>query len=158
MNTFRITTFSPRAFQKYLAESTRFYSYCHTNIGTLTMFATEDGIYKISFDTNHEDIKNHSFLPTIDIRKLLLIGTPFQCKVWQVTLTIPSGTTMSYQKLATVIGHPQSSRAVANALADNKIPYLIPCHRIIRKDGSLGGYACGIEKKKILLQTESILV
>ncbi len=156
MNTFQLTTFSPNEFQQYIEERTILYSYYHTSIGTLTLFATEDGIYQASFDTNDKNLKNYSFLPALDMNKLLLIGTPFQCKVWQATLTITAGNLMSYQELATAIGHPQSSRAVANALGDNKIPYLIPCHRVIRKDGSLGGYALGIEKKEALLASEGI--
>jgi O-6-methylguanine DNA methyltransferase len=152
-----IRVFSPRAFQKYLQQNTISYGYCHTSIGTLTVFTTEDGIYKTSFDTTEEDLKNYSFSPHIALNKFLLIGTPFQCKVWQATLAIPIGNIMSYQELAALIGHPQSSRAVANALADNKIPYLIPCHRIIRKDGSLGGYSAGgIEKKEALLAAEGV--
>lgn len=152
MNNFRVTTITHNEFKK--DTSPRMYSYYPTQVGKLLIFATQQGIYKASFDMQSEDIKHCTFVPTLDIRKLLLIGTPFQCKVWQAALAIDAGTTMHYQELAQKIGYPQSSRAVANALGDNKIPYFVPCHRIIRKDGSLGGYAWGIDKKQQLLQHE----
>ncbi len=85
---------------------------------------------------------------------LQLSGTPFQQKVWMALQTIPYGTVLSYQELAQKIGHPRAMRAVGNANGKNPIPIIIPCHRVIRSDGSLGGYSSGTAIKSHLLQLE----
>ena len=79
-----------------------------------------------------------------------LVGTEFQIKVWRELSKIPFGETRTYKEVAEAIGHPQSSRAVANACAQNPYPIEIPCHRVIRSDGGLGGYSGlgGVTKKK----------
>ncbi len=81
-------------------------------------------------------------------------GTPFQQLVWTGLTEIPSGTTLTYSELAERIGRPRSFRAVANACGANPVAVIIPCHRVIRGDGSLGGYRWGIKRKKILLERE----
>ena len=85
-----------------------------------------------------------------------LVGTEFQIKVWQELSKIPFGETRTYKDVAEAIGHPLSSRAVANACAKNPYPIEIPCHRVIRSDGGLGGYSGlgGVNKKKQLLANE----
>ncbi len=88
----------------------------------------------------------------VDIR-----GTGFQLRVWMALRDIPLGETRSYSEVARTIGEPQAVRAVANACASNPVPLIIPCHRVIRKDGSLGGYGLGIGRKKALLSTERAL-
>lgn len=88
------------------------------------------------------------------IPPLLLIGTPFQQAVWQALLTIPAGTTATYQNIATHIGKPSACRAVGNAVGLNPIGYLIPCHRITRTDGTLGGFHWGTNVKRKLLDLE----
>lgn len=85
-----------------------------------------------------------------------LCGTPFQKEVWKALQTIPSGTTQSYQEIAKRIGRPEATRAVANAVGANPLAIVIPCHRVIRTDGSLGGYRWGKELKKKLLLREGI--
>ena len=85
---------------------------------------------------------------------LMLDGTPFQIQVWKLLLTVPRGETWTYQELANHLGRPSATRAVANACGANKIAYFIPCHRIIRSDGGLGGYRWGIELKRRLLDVE----
>jgi len=85
----------------------------------------------------------------VDVR-----GTDFQLKVWMALRDIPLGETRTYSDVARVIGEPRAVRAVANACASNPVPLIIPCHRVIRKDGSLGGYGLGIGRKKTLLSTE----
>lgn len=85
---------------------------------------------------------------------LLLIGTPFQLTVWKMVLSIPSGTTTTYQIVADSIGKPTAVRAVANAVGANPITYFVPCHRILRSDGSIGGYYWGLEMKRSLLKRE----
>ena len=85
-----------------------------------------------------------------------LIGTPFQFKVWKEITNIPKGKTKTYKEIAINIGHPNSARAVANACARNPHPILIPCHRVVRSDGKIGGYSGpgGASQKKKLLQKE----
>lgn len=83
-----------------------------------------------------------------------LLGTPFQQKVWDALCKIPFGETISYQDLAIQIGHSKAFRAVAMAAAHNPFPLVIPCHRLIRSDGSIGGYSAGSGpklKEKLLL-------
>lgn len=81
-------------------------------------------------------------------------GTAFQQRVWQELLKIPAGETRTYSDIASALHTPQSVRAVASACAKNKIAVAIPCHRVVRKDGSLSGYYWGIERKKALLDKE----
>ena len=83
-------------------------------------------------------------------------GTFFQKKVWQELLKIPKGQTRSYKEIAIAIGNPKAARAVANACGKNPYPIKIPCHRVIRSDGGLGGYSGpgGVKTKKKLLASE----
>ena len=85
----------------------------------------------------------------LDIR-----GTAFQMKVWQFLLSIREGDVLSYSELAAQIDEPKAVRAVASACAKNRIGVLIPCHRVLRGDGSLGGYRWGLERKRALLDAE----
>ena len=89
-----------------------------------------------------------------------LEGTKFQIAVWEELLKIPIGETTTYKNIAIAIGKPNSSRAVANACAQNPYAPEVPCHRVIRSDGSLGGYSAdgGIQRKKQLLAMESNLL
>jgi AraC family transcriptional regulator of adaptative response/methylated-DNA-[protein]-cysteine methyltransferase len=81
-------------------------------------------------------------------------GTAFQRRVWEALRKIPAGTTMSYAELAARVGRPKATRAVASACGANTIAVAIPCHRVVRKDGSLSGYRWGIERKATLLERE----
>ena len=81
-------------------------------------------------------------------------GTDFQLSVWNVLKKIPYGKTISYQELAYRVGNKNASRAVGNANGKNPIPIIIPCHRVIRKNGKLGGFGGGINIKKKLLELE----
>jgi AraC family transcriptional regulator of adaptative response/methylated-DNA-[protein]-cysteine methyltransferase len=85
----------------------------------------------------------------LDIR-----GTAFQQKVWRALREIPVGKTATYAELAHKIGAPKAARAVASACAANKIAVAIPCHRVVRTDGTLSGYAWGVERKRGLLDRE----
>ncbi len=90
--------------------------------------------------------------------KMCLAGTDFQCQVWEELQNIPPGKTITYLDLAQRIGKPKAVRAVANAVGDNEISYLIPCHRVLRTDGGLGGYRWGISCKRKLLEFEGVKV
>lgn len=84
-------------------------------------------------------------------------GTPFRQRVWDALCTIPYGQTRSYQDIAKLIGSPKAVRAVGQANHDNPLLILVPCHRVIRKNGDIHGYACGDAVKEFLLQLEGIL-
>lgn len=86
--------------------------------------------------------------------KLFLKGSQFQLKVWEALLKIPEGNLTTYQSIAKMIDKPKSCRAVGNAVGANNISYLIPCHRVIRKEINIGNYRWGIERKKILISYE----
>ncbi|MCF7903076.1 MAG: methylated-DNA--[protein]-cysteine S-methyltransferase [Candidatus Marinimicrobia bacterium] len=86
--------------------------------------------------------------------KLSPAGTPFQQKVWQFLTTIPFGKTVSYADVAAGVGNPKASRAVGGANGKNPIAVIIPCHRVIAADGTLGGYAGGLQYKRTLLNHE----
>jgi methylated-DNA-[protein]-cysteine S-methyltransferase len=81
-------------------------------------------------------------------------GTPFQHAVWRAIATVPVGATISYAQLAQRAGHPGSARAVGAATGRNPLAIVVPCHRIIGTDGSLTGYASGLERKRALLEME----
>ncbi|WP_208528040.1 bifunctional transcriptional activator/DNA repair enzyme AdaA [Jeotgalibacillus sp. R-1-5s-1] len=83
-----------------------------------------------------------------------MIGTPFQLKVWDLLVQIPCGETISYSELAIRAGNPAAVRAVARANGTNQLALIIPCHRVIQRDGGLGGYAGGIARKEWLLKHE----
>ena len=153
-----------------------------SSIGRLLVAATEHGVCSVKAGRGDEDLvralreefpraqiskskKAGRFLEAlnehlsgqevrlpVDIR-----GTDFQLKVWMALRDIPRGETRSYSDMARVIGEPKAVRAVANACASNPVPLIIPCHRVIRKDGSLGGYGLGIGRKKTLLSNERAL-
>ena len=82
-------------------------------------------------------------------------GTPFQRRVWDALCGIASGRTVTYAALARRIGEPESARAVANACAANAIALAIPCHRVVRSDGTLSGYRWGVERKRALIAREA---
>lgn len=82
------------------------------------------------------------------------IGARFQLKVWREISKIPYGQTRTYKKIARAIGNPFAYRAVGQACKRNPFPILIPCHRVIKSNGSFGGYSGGIKKKKLLLDLE----
>ncbi|AZF28059.1 Methylphosphotriester-DNA--protein-cysteine S-methyltransferase [Pseudomonas sp. R2-60-08W] len=89
------------------------------------------------------------FALPLDIR-----GTVFQERVWQALRDIPAGTTETYAQVAARIGMPSATRAVANACGANKLAVAIPCHRVVRSDGSLSGYRWGVERKRKLIERE----
>jgi methylated-DNA-[protein]-cysteine S-methyltransferase len=128
-----------------------------TSIGDLYVKATDKAIWDISFLDKVEAIKSNpiieqfeqelneylngkrkNFDVTFDFKHK---GTEFQQKVWQTSLEIPYGTTITYQELAEKVGSPKAFRAVGGALSKNPVMILVPCHRILGKNGKLTGYA-----------------
>ncbi|MDR1758127.1 MAG: MGMT family protein [Bacteroidales bacterium] len=97
---------------------------------------------------------------TTNLNGLQVNGTSFQVAVWEAVSTIPCGETRTYKEIANEIGNPKAARAVANAVGKNPYPPQIPCHRVIRSNGKLGGYSGigGIETKRNLLEKETGLI
>ena len=83
-------------------------------------------------------------------------GTEFQKHIWRILMTIPPGETRTYAQIADMAGRPSAVRAVASACGKNKIALLIPCHRIVRKDGTPSGYRWGLKRKEYLLKSEQL--
>jgi AraC family transcriptional regulator of adaptative response/methylated-DNA-[protein]-cysteine methyltransferase len=147
-------------------------------IGTMLIAATSRGICRLTFDDSEASLKRLFPKATIvqddgGLRELVegalsaierplaasdlpidVAGTAFQEAVWRELRKIPPGETRSYAQIAAAIGHPNAVRAVGSANGDNHVAVLIPCHRVIRSDGSLGGYAGGLERKRRLLDAE----
>ena len=150
-----------------------------TPFGEAIAMATERGLCGLAFTAETgeaaaiEDLKSrwpaasyserpnavHPFLATAlgegDTSKLILIGAPFQIKVWEALLRVPSGHVTTYSEIARVIGAPKAVRAVGTAVGRNPISWLIPCHRALRKSGGLGGYHWGLPVKRAMLAYES---
>jgi AraC family transcriptional regulator of adaptative response/methylated-DNA-[protein]-cysteine methyltransferase len=147
-------------------------------LGTMLIAATGKGICRLTFDDSVESLQRLFPKATIveddgGLRDLVqgaltaierplaapdlpidVAGTAFQEAVWRELRRIPAGETRSYAEIAAAIGAPKAVRAVGSANGDNHVCVLIPCHRVIRSDGSLGGYGGGIERKKKLLAAE----
>ncbi len=140
-------------------------------IGPLTIRADHTSIISVEFKESSE-ADNSSSLTERCVDELMryfngtlnkftvpiqLSGTPFQNKVWQALTEIPFGASMSYSDLAIRLGDLKCIRAAGTANGKNKIPIIVPCHRVIGKDGSLVGFSGGIDKKKWLLKHEGII-
>ncbi|MDF2965557.1 MAG: ogt [Rickettsiaceae bacterium] len=149
---FSTITLTPQEFARHLKDSKVKQYRIKIPAGILEISATERSIFKAELIDNYPILT----LQTIEElpKSLLLIGSDFQIKVWQATLNIPFGYTKNYHELAREITYDKSYRAVANALGRNNIIYLIPCHRVIRKNGAIGGFTGGVEVKAALLAAE----
>jgi methylated-DNA-[protein]-cysteine S-methyltransferase len=93
-------------------------------------------------------------LAALDRIKVDLGGTTFQESVWSELRRIPAGSAISYAELASRVGNPKAMRAVGTANGSNPVPVIVPCHRVIAKDGTLGGYGGGLDRKRLLLEHE----
>lgn len=174
---------SPGAFRNKGKGETVRYTVIETWLGPTLIAATTRGICRLQFsedtdslvaafksdfanaeieaaDDNFRDLVNQTVatLGTPDALKLPVHvrGTAFQMKVWHALRQIPFGSTINYGELAKRIGQPTASRAVASACGSNDVAVLIPCHRVIGKDGSLTGYRWGVERKQALLAKEKL--
>ncbi len=90
-----------------------------------------------------------------DPLKVVLIGTDFEVRVWQALLSIPMGRAITYSDIATHVGSPRAQRAVGSAVGRNPISFVVPCHRVLRKGGGLGGYHWGVTRKKAIIGWEA---
>ncbi len=156
-----------------------YYSYT-TYYGETLIASTEKGICYIGFgdkDARLEMMLRHYPWIAVEERKsdlhnvalrwidndeserltLHISGTTFQMSVWSALLEISLGKLSTYKLIADIIGRPKAVRAVGTAIGQNPISYIIPCHRIIRSDGGLGGYSSGLEYKKKMLEKEGAL-
>ena len=150
-----------------------------TPLGTMTAAATDKGIAGLWFDdqahhpgplavpvqADHRWLKSaHIYLtryfdsdwPAQHRLPLDLHGTPFQRAVWQALLELPAGQTSSYAAIASKAGSPAATRAAGAAIGRNPVSVLVPCHRVLGQDGSLTGYAGGLERKRALLKLEGL--
>lgn len=144
-------------------------------IGELTVAGDAHGIAHILFPQNRHDAKGredwiHNPATVHDAREQLLAylhgertnfdlplaprGTPFQLRVWNALADIPFGQTWSYLQLATLLGQPTATRAVGAANGRNPLPIVLPCHRVIGRNGALTGFGGGLETKAALLRLE----
>lgn len=145
-----------------------YYQSIRSDIADITVYATETGISRLDLGVYRENTKPNSVTQkccdelleyfagkrkNFDI-PLCLNATEFQKKVWQALRKIPYGKTVSYRDIAIAIGSPKACRAVGNANHNNPIPIIVPCHRVIAANGTLGGYALPIEIKQKLLEFE----
>lgn len=114
---------------------------------------------KVTTDDHHASRIAQSIIEACPSRPqmfdLMVQGSPFQLDVWKALLSIPHGTTVSYRQVATMAGHPTAIRAVGTAIGRNPIALIIPCHRVIRNDGSIGNYRWGPALKQTLLEWEA---
>lgn len=151
-----------------------------TSLGQMLVAATDKGICRLSFDEGEEAlasrfpnaqivpadatsealiagavqaVENPSRMPDLPLD---VAGTAFQEAVWQELRRIPIGETRTYADIAAAVGKPKAVRAAGSANGANNVAVLIPCHRVVRTDGSLGGYAYGLDRKRMLLEKEAI--
>lgn len=140
-----------------------------TPIGKMTLIASEDAIEEILFDEDiiangeeHDVLKQASkeLLEYFEGKRqiftfpITIKGTPFQERVWKELLKIPYGEIRTYGEIAAAIQKPKASRAVGMANHRNRLPIVIPCHRVIGSNGKMVGYALGLDKKAYILQME----
>ncbi|MFA6458931.1 MAG: methylated-DNA--[protein]-cysteine S-methyltransferase [Candidatus Paceibacterota bacterium] len=156
------------------------YSFVHTKFGTILIASSEKGVIHAAYADEKKlglqllqkkypvaKLKEKSsgfqiaVLRTIegtsatkDKVVLDLSGTLFQTKVWKALLNIKPGKTTTYAEISKKIGLPGANRAVGSAVGANPVAYLIPCHRVVRSDGALGGYHWGLDRKKKMLEWE----
>ena len=173
---------TPARYRKQGSGVTIYYTIASTPIGKMLLAATERGVCSIRFGdaiaTLERELRSEYPQAEIirgddrlgdqvrDLRSSIegesraalpldIQATAFQRRVWQALQAIPRGETKSYSKIAADIGHPKAARAVARACATNPVAVAIPCHRVVRENGELGGYRWGVERKKKLLELEA---
>ncbi len=171
---------TPSAWKNGGAGVTIRWAVAETVLGTMLLAATDKGICRLSFDEDESELHRRFPRATIEAGNaamgdlvqsavaavndpanmpalpLDVAGTAFQQAVWQQLMAIPPGETRSYAQIAVAVGKPGAVRAAGSANGANNVAVLIPCHRVIRSDGSPGGYAYGLERKLALLKREQV--
>lgn len=175
---------APTQYRRGGIEETIFYTVVPCSLGWLLVARTEKGICAVRLGDSAEELTAtlYAEFPAADIRRqdaalddhvvalldylggerphldlpLDVQATAFQQRVWEALRAIPYGCTRSYGEVAAAIGQPSAVRAVAQACGANSAALVIPCHRVVRGDGSLGGYRWGIKRKRTLLDMESL--
>jgi AraC family transcriptional regulator, regulatory protein of adaptative response / methylated-DNA-[protein]-cysteine methyltransferase len=169
---------TPSAWRNGGAGVTIRWTVADTALGKMLLAATDKGICRLSFDEDESELCRRFPRATIEAGSaamgnlvqsavaavndpahmpslpLDVAGTAFQQAVWKQLMAIPTGETRSYAQIAAAVGKPGAVRATGSANGANNVAVLIPCHRVIRSDGSLGGYAYGLERKLELLKRE----
>jgi AraC family transcriptional regulator of adaptative response/methylated-DNA-[protein]-cysteine methyltransferase len=173
---------TPAAYRRGGAGKKIWYAIANTYLGLMLVAVTEKGICAVSFGQDEEMLRSelYSEFPSAELEHdeaylssivkalikhlegempdlelpLDLQATAFQLRVWEELRKIPYGETRTYAEVAEAVGKPKAVRAVANACAANPVVLVTPCHRVVRSDGSLGGYRYGIERKRALLNKE----
>lgn len=152
------------------------YTKMNSGIGTLYIYASDKGLVFLTWDEDEFERTGFEYqmgenkhltaakeqleayfdgkIKKFDLEIDFIRGTEFQRKVWKALTKIPYGTTISYEQEAIMLGDGKKTRAVGSANGKNPIPVIIPCHRVVRKDKSLGGYSGGLDKKIFLLNLE----
>lgn len=163
-----------------------YYQTIKTPIGKMTAVVNQTALVSLSFtdsndyqtalqklrkqaplkQTSHHPIINqiaielegyfHGYLKTFSTPFEFVIGTPFQQRVWQALSQLNYGQTVTYGDVAHMIEKPKSVRAVSTAIGQNPLSIIIPCHRVVRKDGRLGGFNSGLHRKSILINLEAM--
>ena len=129
------------------------YGFYSTPVGEILVASTSRGICCIELADNRDEALQ-LLCKSSEETVLHLYGTDFQIDVWGALLDIPFGKTSTYSEIAMAINNPRALRAVGTAIGRNPVAILVPCHRVLRTDGGIGGYYWGIEKKKKLLEWE----
>ena len=173
---------TPRQFRSGGADNTIRFSFADCSLGTVLVAASQSGVCAVFFGDTHDAlrrdlekqfpraqfVRGDADFEALTAKVISLIenpgadfdlpldirGTAFQHRVWEALRKIPAGSTASYAEIAEAIGMPTSARAVARACASNRIAVAIPCHRVVRSDGSLSGYRGGVDRKRALLAKE----
>lgn len=172
---------TPARYGKQGAGMTMCYTLADTKIGKMLLATTSQGVCAIQFGDSEPELErslrreyaraeivraDRKLKAEVSAVRALIGGisapplpldiqaTAFQRRVWQALQSIPRGTTKSYSKIASELGSPKAARAVARACASNRVAVVIPCHRVVREDGAMGGYRWGVERKKKLLALE----
>jgi len=173
---------TPGAYRRRGVGVTIHYTVVRTSLGLLLVAVTERGICSVALGDDEDALVGalHAEYPAAELARatdaddrlvdavvahvegtarhedlpLDLRATAFQWQVWRALQRIPEGATRSYQEIARELGQPSAARAVARACASNRVAVLIPCHRVVRGDGGLGGYRWGVARKAALLARE----
>jgi len=173
---------TPAAYRRGGAGMRITYTIVASAFGELLVATTERGVCAVALGDSDDALANalHTDFPNAEIERaddahrewveeivshigggnvglvtpLDLRGTEFQHQVWALLRKIPPGRTRSYAEIAAALGNPRATRAVARACASNRLAVVIPCHRVVRTDGTLGGYRWGVQRKERLLARE----